>query len=578
MRRIFQNVGRLMATQENSTGLLSKVAKFVRNPTTEWSDLDKTEAAPVTGYNKQVLKNMIERKRHDDGIRKREFDYLRKLRKNASVISASEADKISLFRVSSNFSGIEERAVTLKKIDEIEAQMSKQWWKARTGHAQSGSVVPEPSKRLESKTVSMSFLDSESSFVATQVIRDHSDFDDEAPTLMGMECAEPVPEPLPLPHAHVIPSENISLTAPKVFAEVTQDGLSDPELEEAAIRFANGDDAGAEATLLCALQSVNGPTGIARLWSDALFDMYRSTGQQASFENLALDYSQRFKKTAPAWLFSPSQADCMAKPMQSSSSSTVAHDSALIWRCPARLDAAELEKLESSPVSTMGSLNWSGLKSITPAAARVLATMFAKWCDQPVTLHFEGVEVLSQMVRAATPVGLRQTEQFWWQLRLDMLRVLRLQDDFELASIDYCLTYEVSPPPWRNVHCHLLNQFSDAVPNAARDGKPAFDRSELSQTDYLPEGAMCLSGELLGDVTPLLLSLETESKYTKKIVISCNRLIRVDFSAAGSILNWVANAQAQGGQIEFQDVPCLVATFFNLIGISEHVRVISRKN
>ena len=64
MRRIFQNVGRLMATQENSTGLLSKVAKFVRNPTTEWSDLDKTEAAPVTGYNKQVLKNMIERKRH----------------------------------------------------------------------------------------------------------------------------------------------------------------------------------------------------------------------------------------------------------------------------------------------------------------------------------------------------------------------------------------------------------------------------------------------------------------------------------------------------------------------------------
>lgn len=557
-----------MATQENSTGLLSKVAKFVRNPTTEWSNLDKTEAGSVTGYNKQVLKNMIERKRHDDGIRKREFDYLRKLRKNASVISASEADKISLFRVSSNFSDIEERAVTLKKIDEIEAQMSKQWWKARTGNAQSGSEVPEPP--LESKTVSVSFLDSESSFIATQLIMDHSDIDDEVPTLMGMECAEPVP----LPHANVIQSENIGLTAPNVFAQETQDGLSDPELEEAAIRFANGDDAGAEATLLCALQSVNGP--IAKLWSDALFDLYRSTGQQASFEHLALDYAQRFETTAPAWLFSPSQPDRMAKPIQSSSISTTARDSTLIWRCPARLDADELEKLKSSPVSTMGSLNWSGLLSITPAAARILATMFAKWCDQPVTLHFDGVEVLSQKVLEATPVGIRQTEPFWWQLRLDMLRVLRLHDDFELASIDYCLTYEVSPPPWRDVLCHLLNQFSDAVPNAGRDGTSAFDRSELSQTDHLPDGAMCLSGELLGDVTPVLLSLETESKYTTKMVISCNRLIRVDFSAAGSILNWVG--QAHGRQIEFQDVPCLVAAFFNLIGISEHALVISRKN
>ncbi len=568
-----------MATQDNSTGLLSKVARFVRNPTTEWSNLDKTEAAPVTGYNKQVLKNMIERKRHDDGIRKREFDYLRKLRKNATMNPASEADRISLFRGSSNFSDIEERAVTLKKIDEIEAQMSKQWWKGRTGHAQSGSVVPLPP--LEEKTVDTSFIDSESSFAATQVTRDHSDFDDDAPTLMGMACAGP----MPLPHANVIKSENIGLTSSKVFAVESQEGLSDPELEEAAIRFANGDDAGAEATLLCALQSVNVPTGIASLWSDALFDLYRSTRQHASFELLALDYEQRFKKTAPTWLFSPSQTDRKSKPIQSSLSSTIALDSALIWRCPARLDACDLEKLKPSPMSTIGSLNWSGLESITPAAARVLATMFAKWCDQAVTLHFEGVEVLSHMVRAATPVGIRQTEQFWWQLRLDMLRVLHLQDDFELAAIDYCLTYEVSPAPWRDVLCHVMNQFSVDVPNAGhnaptanRDGTAAYDRSELSQTDHLPDGAMCLTGELSGDVTPVLFSLETASKNSSQIVILCKRLIRVDFSAAGSILNWVANGQAKGCQIEFQDVPCLVAAFFNLIGISEHARVISRKN
>ncbi len=57
----------------------------------------------------------------------------------------------------------------------------------------------------------------------------------------------------------------------------------DPELEEASIRFANGDDAGAEAGLM----EVLGPQG-ARIDHDetwlTLFDLYRATGQQDRFE------------------------------------------------------------------------------------------------------------------------------------------------------------------------------------------------------------------------------------------------------------------------------------------------------
>ena len=69
-----------MATKDTNTGLLSKVAKFVRNPTTNWSDLDNPQPAADVGYNKQALKEMIERKRQNDFVRKREFDQLRKLR------------------------------------------------------------------------------------------------------------------------------------------------------------------------------------------------------------------------------------------------------------------------------------------------------------------------------------------------------------------------------------------------------------------------------------------------------------------------------------------------------------------
>jgi len=60
------------------------------------------------------------------------------------------------------------------------------------------------------------------------------------------------------------------------------------------------------------------------------------------------------------------------------------------------------------------------------------------------------------------------------------------------------------------------------------------------------------------------------------VVISCARLIRIDFTAAGTLLNWVTSRQAEARQVQFIEVHRLVAAFFNVIGISEHSRVIAR--
>ena len=53
------------------SGLLSKVVKFVRNPTTNWSDLDQPELDKESQYSKQMLKEMIERKKRNDFVRRR---------------------------------------------------------------------------------------------------------------------------------------------------------------------------------------------------------------------------------------------------------------------------------------------------------------------------------------------------------------------------------------------------------------------------------------------------------------------------------------------------------------------------
>ena len=82
------------------------------------------------GDSKQMLKELVERKKRNDFVRRREFEMLRKLRRRELVGTQSTPPRPSFFQ-SSLPSKPDERAQTLKKIDEIEAQMSMQWWKTK---------------------------------------------------------------------------------------------------------------------------------------------------------------------------------------------------------------------------------------------------------------------------------------------------------------------------------------------------------------------------------------------------------------------------------------------------------------
>ena len=130
-----------MAKEDSAPGLLSKMVKFVRNPATSWSDLDSVQSEQDESVSKQLLKEMIERKRRNDFVRKREFDMLRKLRKREAMVGAGldPGERPSFFQ-SSMPSRPDDRASTIKKIDEIEAQMSMHWWKTKNVNAPGPSV------------------------------------------------------------------------------------------------------------------------------------------------------------------------------------------------------------------------------------------------------------------------------------------------------------------------------------------------------------------------------------------------------------------------------------------------------
>ena len=79
-----------MPKANTTPGLLSKMVKFVRNPATNWSELEITQTDREDALSKQLLKEMIERKRRNDFVRKREFDMLRKLRKREAMVGLEQ--------------------------------------------------------------------------------------------------------------------------------------------------------------------------------------------------------------------------------------------------------------------------------------------------------------------------------------------------------------------------------------------------------------------------------------------------------------------------------------------------------
>jgi ABC-type transporter Mla MlaB component len=375
-------------------------------------------------------------------------------------------------------------------------------------------------------------------------------------------------------------------SASKLFAIDVDEFAHDPELEEASIRFANGDDAGAESGLL----EVLSPTG-PRIDHDetwlTLFDLYRATGQQDRFETAAIDFAGRFGRSAPQWFSIPEAVGRMSAP----AAAPAAGQAAANWTSPATLGTQSIAAMNAAlqKATAPWKLSWAKLNVIDESAIEPLTKQFTQWATQPVQLRFMGADNFEKVLKDATPSGDKSVNPSWWKLRMEVLRVMHRPDEFELVALDYCVTYEVSPPSWESARCEYKPLQADGsyvaghtiIGEAFRDslssGLGYGDTAAVGMNSQMSNiSTVELAGQILGDATEALDMLENKTLGADVIVISCARLIRIDFSAAGTLLNWVTARQAEGRQVQFVEVHRLVAAFFNVIGISEHARVIAR--
>ncbi|MBS0294340.1 MAG: STAS domain-containing protein [Proteobacteria bacterium] len=546
-------------------GLLSKMVKFVRNPTVNWSELDSIETDRESQYSKQVLKEMIERKRRNDFVRRREFDQLRKLRQREAQQARRKDDALaraSLFQTS--VSASDDRAGTLKKIDEIEAQMSQQWWKGKHQGEACATAVLEPVAPLQPPPAA-----AQPASPGAQPTHPERAF---APTVpLSMPAGLGVAAPL----AVDAPSRQPAEPEPGPF-------VHEPDLEEAAIRFASGDYGQAESALKEVLEQRR-QDGLAQqhdVWM-TLFDLYRATGQQEPFDLLSMDYAARFGRSAPLWFSLPDQLGLQAPATGPGQLGAALRE--LSWNAPPTLSQQSVTALQASLARSAPpwTMNWSRLIDIEPPAVAALAQQFEDWAGRDAQIRFLGVQALQALLQAHTPSGDREAAPQWWRLRMAALRLMGQPDEFELVALDYCVTYEVSPPSWVSPNCGYSGD--DGVQPAAAlemaDSNLNQSGFALSQPAPALDGpAAVLEGYIDGDATPVLEPLQDLARPGAPLIVNCERLIRIDFAAVGSVLNWAAAQQAQGQVVQFTQLHRLVAVLFNVIGINEYARVQPRRS
>src|SRR5262245_58742626 len=570
-----------------------KVVRFVANPATDWADLNsRQDDGGELDLEKSELKAMIERKRRNDFVRKREFDMLRKMRREglspeqlAALGHSSRIDD-SEVRITDSPPVRVDTGVKAK-IDEIEQQMVGDGGYAgsQKRRPESYNAPTQPASLPATLRTAAAPLDGAAVVAAPDA--------DRLPALPVLTDAQlpPVAPPSPVVMgggmSPLAPANSAALapgragaTGPEV--EVSE-VVHDPELDEAVIAFANADFTQCEQALSALVGSGGSRAQHAETWL-VLFDLYRAVGQHAKFESLAVDYVHQFGLSPPQWFSLPklvAEAAAEEKPAGARAVGDVG------WVCPEQLDVEAIARLRSVTLQLPlpWVFDWSGLKRVEADAAAQLSELLRHWATQSIEMRWLSGEHFLTVLQDASPTGVRDADPAFWLLRLDALRVSNRPDQFDETAIDYCVTYEVSPPSWERAKCSVrlsgstLSTRSPPMSIVSEVSTSTFVESSMS--DELSAGvqvaAVDLSGQLVGDIGATLGKLDRELTAAPIVSVSCAKLIRVDFVAAGDLLNWVLAKRSENRAVNFVDANRLVALFFGAMGINEHAKVQVRR-
>jgi ABC-type transporter Mla MlaB component len=332
-----------------------------------------------------------------------------------------------------------------------------------------------------------------------------------------------------------------------------------PVIEEAAILYANEQDDAAIAALMHSIEHDDLPKGIApQVWL-MLFDLYQNTNKRKEFDDLSIEYSVRFELSPPGWNAATPQK---VNPQ-------LATGGGSYFSLTGNLDNDSTKQFEQlkrmAEKSRILRIEYGKIDTIAPEGCELLWKSLVAFKQSGHDLVFSNPQHLMKLLTNATQTGRNSDPQVYWLLLLELMQFQQLQNEFEETALNYCITYEVSPPSWEE-------------PKKAAKVSETAKLGNTQSTETITQDAMVLSGAIdAASVDAIVANMNDFASTRAYPVFDVGLVKRIDFVAGGALLNAVTGMHKGESYAELKNCGPLVGALLLVMGLQNHCKITRRK-
>ncbi|MGA7178961.1 MAG: STAS domain-containing protein [Thiobacillaceae bacterium] len=315
-----------------------------------------------------------------------------------------------------------------------------------------------------------------------------------------------------------------------IVVEEVGGGTSNTATDEAAILYANGQVEATEATLKGLLDS-----RVQRAWA-MLFDLYRVTGRNKEFEQLAMDYAVKFEASPPVW-----QENDTAEEADPETAAVVLPQ--ILDQSAAKLlDEQVFFAGQTAPLR----LDFSQTIHTEPTGAESISRILNRATRGKRKLQISGIKGIIKTLQEQTEAQTDETGP--WLLLLAIYQLLGRQEEFEDLAVNYAVRFEVSPPSWETV--------TVAQEVAAAKPRPA-----------MVKDACVWTGIISGEQARAYKDLASFAQTRNPVVVDLSAVTRIDYASVSGLISTLMNILGSGKAIVLQGQNSLVDELLRSMGV-----------
>lgn len=331
-----------------------------------------------------------------------------------------------------------------------------------------------------------------------------------------------------------------------------------PITEEAAMLHANGRSEAAIDVLLQGLAEPQGVRHNPQTWF-MLFDLFQLQGMRAEFDRLALDFVVEFERSAPIW-HGASAPDALGPDSPTRKHAPV-YVLGRVLAEDSRREIADLEELAGREGAVR--MDFGALQVVDDVGCTLLGEAMQRMDSLGRRVKLKAPEVLEALLRAEIQRRGKSCARSLWLLLLRLYQIRGMHEEFESAALEFAVTFEVSPPNWEPLRTALR--------------EPPSGEYEAPASSEMPPDALKLGGVLSGAAPPQVNEILNYGAAHSQVDIDMSAVSRVDFVAAGALLNALIGLTGSGKAVTIHGANEMIQVLFAVVGVNRHATLARNK-